>query len=267
MPQLFRLPVTSGLLKSFWHIAQECRTRDSDTKRRGRRFTYYVSHRLISGGTDPTGWRLPAEALEAAVRQIIVAHLRRAAAGHDLLVTPDASNAANINMRAAALAEKVEADPAFLGSIITTGTLEHGRLHLHLVDATIASALAVPMEAVAAALLSLSEPFALRRRGVETRIIAGETLPAPDPVLQRTLAEAHGWAKALRAGKPLSEIACEAGRSEPYIRTRIPLAFLAPKVQAAILDGRQPPELSLADLIRDGVPADWDAQLRRFRLG
>ena len=236
------------------------------TKRRGRRFTYYVSHRLISGGTDPTGWRLPAEALEAAVRQIIVAHLRRAAAGHDLLVTPDASNAANINMRAAALAEKVEADPAFLGSIITTGTLEHGRLHLHLVDATIASALAVPMEAVAAALLSLSEPFALRRRGVETRIIAGETLPAPDPVLQRTLAEAQGWAKALRAGKPLSEIAIATGRSEPYIRTRIPLAFLAPKVQAAILDGRQPVDLSLAQLLRDGIPMDWSEQREIFGL-
>ncbi len=236
------------------------------TKRRGRRFTYYVSHRLISGGADPTGWRLPAEALEAALRQVIVAHLRKAAAGHDLLVTPDATGAASLSMRAVALADKVEADPALLGSIITTGTLEHGRLQLHLVEATIAAALSVPVEAISAGLLTLSEPFALRRRGVEARIIAGETLPAPDPVLQRTLAEAHGWAKALRAGKPLSEIAIATGRSEPFIRSRIPLAFLAPRVQAAILDGRQPPELSLADLIRDGVPADWDAQVRRFRL-
>lgn len=86
--------------------------------------------------------------------------------------------------------------------------------------------------------------FAVRRRGVETRIIAGETSPAPDEVLQRTLAEAHLWARALRAGTSLTEVARETGRSEPYIRTRIPLAFLAPKIQAAILDGRQPADLS-----------------------
>ena len=165
-------------------------------------------------------------------------------------------------MRAAALAEKVEVDPALLGSIITTGTLEHGRLHLHLAEGAIAAALAVPVEAISAGLITVSAPFALRRRGVETRITAGETLPAPDPVLQLTLAEAHGWAKALRAGTPLSELATTTGRSEPFIRSRIPLAFLAPRIQAAILDGRQPVDLSVALLIRTDIPMGWDAQER-----
>ena len=45
------------------------------TQRHGRRFTYYVSNRLIAGGKDPTGWRLPAEAIEACLRQIIARHL------------------------------------------------------------------------------------------------------------------------------------------------------------------------------------------------
>ena len=44
------------------------------------------------------------------------------------------------------------------------------------------------------------EPFTLRRRGIETKIIAGETMPAPDPGPQRSLAEAHVWARSLRAG-------------------------------------------------------------------
>jgi hypothetical protein len=82
-----------------------------------------------------------------------------------------------------------------------------------------------------------------RPRGVETRIIAGEVLPAPDAVLQRSLAEVHDWARALRAGTSLTEITRETGRSESYIRTSFPLAFLAPKLQAAILDGRQPADL------------------------
>lgn len=113
-------------------------------------------------------------------------------------------------------------------------------------------------------LTHIQEPFLLRRRGIETRIIAGETRPAPDPVLQRTLADSHAWAQALRAGTSLTEIVRETGYSEPYIRSRISLAFLAPHLQTAILDGRQPADLSVARLIRDGIPMDWNEQARIF---
>ncbi len=50
------------------------------------------------------------------------------------------------------------------------------------------------------------------------------------------------------------------------VTTRIPLAFLAPKLQAAILDGRQPVQLSLAQLIRDGIPMDWSEQAHLFGM-
>ena len=125
----------------------------------------------------------------------------------------------------------------------------------------------MPVAALSDRLLRSSCAFALRQRGVETRIIAGETIPAPDEVLQRTLAEAQQWAGALRTGKSLTEIARETGRSEPYIRTRIPLAFLAPKLQSVILEGRQPPDLSLAQLLRDGIPMDWREQAQLFQIG
>jgi site-specific DNA recombinase len=234
------------------------------TKRRGRRFAYYVSHRLIAGGTDPSGWRLPAEALEATLGQIITGHLRKAAAGHALLAEPEASGAADLLRRASALADRVEGDPVFLGRIFASGTLAQSQVQLELDATVIASALDVPVTALSDRLLHVTSDFALRRRGVETRIIAGDTIPAPDKVLQRTLAEAHLWARDLRSGKSLIEIARKTGRSEPYIRTRIPLAFLAPKLQAAILDGRQPADFSVAKLIRDDVPMDWSEQARMF---
>ncbi len=131
----------------------------------------------------------------------------------------------------------------------------------------IAAALEVPVAKLSDCLLRFSCTFALRRRGVETRIIAGEAIPATDEVLQRTLAEAHLWARALRGCTSLTEIARETGRSEPYIRTRIPLAFLAPKLQAAILEGRQPVHLSVAQLLRDDIPMDWNQQARLFQTG
>lgn len=236
------------------------------TKRRGRRFAYYVSNRLITGGTDPSGWRLPAEALEVSIRQIIVGHLRKSAAGHTLLTQPKASGAADLGRQANTLVARVDSEVAFVGSILSSGRLAPGKLELELDPGVIAAALTVPVTTLSDRLLRFSCPFALRRRGVETRIIAGEMIPAPDEVLQRTLAEAHLWARALRNGRSLTEIAREVGHSEPYIRTRIPLAFLAPKVQAAILDGRQRADLSVAQLIRDGIPMDWTEQAQNFGI-
>ena len=234
------------------------------TQRHGRRFAYYVSHRLIADGRDPSGWRLPAEALEASLRRILAAHLRKAAAGQAMLSVPDATAAAGLARRAAELADRVEADAALIGSLITAVGLHHGRIQLQLAAGPIALALDVPPEALAPDLLAFDESFTLRRRGVETRILAGAMLPAPDPLLIRTLAEAHVWARSLRAGKSLTEIASATGHSEPYIRTRIPLAFLAPKLQAAILDGRQPADLCVARLLRDGSPMDWSEQAQIF---
>lgn len=49
-----------------------------------------ISNRLVSGGRDTSGWRLPAEALEAAVSQTIIAHLTHAAERHRFLEAPEA---------------------------------------------------------------------------------------------------------------------------------------------------------------------------------
>ena len=236
------------------------------TQRHGRRFAYYVSNRLIAGGADPSGWRLPAEALETSLRQVVVGHLRQAAEGHAVLAQPEASGAAELVRRVSSLADRVEADPSLIGHIIAAGTLAPGQLNLQLEPALIATALDLSVGALSDRLLHFHCAFAVRRRGVETRIIASQTIPAPDPVLQRTLAEAHLWARALRTGTSLTEIARQTGHSEPYIRTRIPLAFLAPKVQAAVLDGRQPPDLSVAKLLRDGIPMDWSTQGKIFGI-
>ena len=85
--------------------------------------------------------------------------------------------------------------------------------------------------------------------------------------MQHALAEAHAWARDLRSGTSLTDIAKKTGRSEPYIRTRIPLAFLSPRIQAAILDGKQPEDLSVAKLLREGIPMDWTEQGRLFAVG
>jgi site-specific DNA recombinase len=102
---------------------------------------------------------------------------------------------------------------------------------------------------------------------VEARLIAGQTAPAPDAALLRCLAQAHRWVAALRRGESLVDIARREKHSESYLRTRAPLAFLSPKIQAAILEGRQPAHLTLERLVRTPIPLDWHEQERVFGFG
>ncbi len=60
------------------------------------------------------------------------------------------------------------------------------------------------------------------------------------------------------------EIARRESVSGAFIRTRAQLAFLSPIIQAAILDGTQPPELTLKRLVSVTHPLDWSEQERLF---
>lgn len=92
------------------------------------------------------------------------------------------------------------------------------------------------------------------------KIIAGEREPVPDPTLKRALHNAHIWTDQLKTGETLNEVAARAGKTESYIRRITPLAFLSPRIQAAIMDGTQPVELTLESLVRSSLPLDWSAQ-------
>ena len=46
-----------------------------------------------------------------------------------------------------------------------------------------------------------------------------------------------------------------------YVQAHLPLAFLAPKIVQRILEGKQPAELTLKQLMyRTDLPSDWSAQ-------
>lgn len=236
----------------------------SHTQRRGRRFFYYVSNRLIRGGNDQTGWRLPAPALERTIRHLVADHIRKAVEAHKLCASPDARAMEAVGRSAQMMVTRLEAEPDRFAGLITSGQLGDGHLSLNLDAAYMADALAITPEDIAREALVIDAPLALRRRGVETKIISGNYVAAPDPALIRILSAAHGWADDLHGGASLSSIAKKHGLSDAYIRTRLPFAFLAPDLQDAILEGRQPPDLTVAKLLREGIPLDWAEQRHRF---
>ncbi len=235
------------------------------TQRHGRRLRYYVSNRLISGGTDPRGWRLPAVALEQAVADIIARHLSDLARGHRICVMPDVQVSDAVCTRAKDLAQRLwNGAPKLLANITAGGQLTKGRIVLELQTTELANELGLKPEEIHPSTLQVQAPFALRRRGVEGKIVAGDREPDPDRTMLRALARAHTWTADLHKGKPLSEIAAATRHSESYIRTRAQLAFLSPAIQKVILNGRQPPELTLEQIIRKPIPLDWDRQARIY---
>ena len=234
------------------------------TLRRGRRYSYYISHRLIREGTDAKSWRLPASEIEAILRGVIAGHLQAMAAQHTIVQRPDASDVAGLATRTRTICHRIEEEADFIGSVLDTAALHRDRVELGLNAPCIAKALGVSTDDLSPEIIRFDHPITLRRRGVETRIVAGAYHRAPDPVLIRVLVEAHSWAKALKSGTSLTELAARTRRSEPYIRLRLPLAFLSPTLQTAILDGKQPPHLSVASLIANDIALDWVEQERLF---
>ncbi|MDB5660456.1 MAG: recombinase family protein [Cypionkella sp.] len=246
----------------------------SHTARHGRRLRYYVSNRLLTGKTtvglaEPNGrgWRLPAQAFEQAVAKVIADHLGTAAAGQYVLYAPDAATASRIAVSVTSLAERLrQDDKATLRALVSNAQIKNGAITIILDPAELAAAIGVLTTELKPELSIVSGPFALRRRGIEAKIIAGSQVPASDPTLVRLLTKAHRWVLALENGTQLAEIANRDGHSDSYVRTRIALAFLSPRIQAAILDGNQPPDMSVARILHIGIPLDWSEQERAFGL-
>lgn len=235
------------------------------TTRKGRRLRYYVSNRLISGGPDPSGWRLPGPALEQAVREIVASHLQRAAQSHTILAQPDAGSLDAVSGTLCDFADRIKThDAALCSGLLSSVTLRPKQITLTLDGRVLSTELGVEADDLEPTLLQISSAFDPRRRGVEAKIIAGDNRPQPDPHLRAMLIRAHGWARELKSGVQVSDIATREEVPGAFIRTRAQLAFLSPKIQATILDGTQPPELTLKRLVSVTHPLDWAAQERIF---
>lgn len=112
--------------------------------------------------------------------------------------------------------------------------------------------------------LEVKSAFELRRRGVEIKLMTGSFEPEPDKILVRAIAKAHQWLDEARKGVPLAAIGRRYGWTDSPIRQRIRLAFLSPQITTAILEGRQPPELTLQFLLTNPIPLDWSTQAERL---
>ncbi len=94
-----------------------------------------------------------------------------------------------------------------------------------------------------------------------------ELQPRPNATLIKALTRAHRWKERLFTGgaPSTSAIAKEEGVTERYVGRIMRLAFLAPDIVEAILDGHQPADLELERLMK-GIPICWHEQRRVFEF-
>lgn len=122
--------------------------------------------------------------------------------------------------------------------------------------------------------LTVLMPFAIRKRGGRKLVIApgGTEAGAPvrhrvDNAMVKALARGFRWRKLLETGvySTIEEIAEAEKINSSYVSRVMRLTLLAPKIVEAILEGRQPAEMTLAMLMRltvvwqdqKRVPLDW----------
>ena len=262
----------------------------SHAVKKGRRYRYYVSHHLITEGkrAERKGWRIPAADLEGLVVTRLKGWLGDVAAVSEIVENDplDPSAHAALITSAKAITERwPELKPhqakAYLNALLQQVIVESGRVVIEVDrERAMATLLAGP-EALSAKrsrhvrpsdaerLIVLEVPAVLKRAGLGmTLIVPGARQDAtPDPSLIRLLPRALAIRDRLERNPDLTlkRIAEAEGVSPSYATRALRLAYLAPDIVTAIVDGRQPPGLTANTLMKNTrLPFRWEAQRKRL---
>jgi hypothetical protein len=267
--------------------------------KKGMRYRYYVSRRLITGGDGsaasdkPHGQRIPAPNLEA----LVTDRLRSLFAdpvetlGAIANAERDAPMQKRLRDAAAALSARWEhLSREGLHDLIRF-VLVRTQVHADRIDLDVDPAGVVrwllnerggegigagncastpPPDGPEPSRIRLTIPARLKRTGMEVKfVVDGPRDSAPaDASLVRLLLRAQKVGRRLFeiGSPPLEDIAREENIAPSYATRVVRLTFLAPDIVAAILAGKQPPDLTANKLMSDTrLPLDWREQ--RAALG
>jgi hypothetical protein len=121
--------------------------------------------------------------------------------------------------------------------------------------------------------LTIRIPIRLKRRGGRKLIMTPEGVAAParkpsrDETLIKALVRAHRWRRRIESGKAksITDLAEQEGVTDAYVCRLLPLTSLAPEIVEAVLDGRQPKALRLAEILACKA-ITWHEQRNLWRL-
>jgi hypothetical protein len=114
-------------------------------------------------------------------------------------------------------------------------------------------------------------PMQMKRRGVEMRLVleGDSTTNRVDLPLLKAVARARRWSQELISGRvqSMDELAKREGIDRRSVRRLLRLGFLSPRIVEAIVEGHQPPDLTVIGLTRRvDLPPLWRAQEQALGL-
>ena len=278
-----------SLLAGLVYDANGERMSPTHANKKGTHYRYYVSQSLIKRSrpqASETACRVPAADLEGIVEQRICALLRDQTTMLDASGTITVAARKMLIVNAADLARRWPTLPA---------SDRRGLLHALIVRIDVgaeAIEISVRPKVLPAFVtpdldirrlpvspdgmpLVLSVPARLKRTGMEMTLLVQGALSSEPPrkhdrSLQRLIAQAQRLSDLVMnsKGRPIRDLAVEAGVSPSYFTRVFRLSFLAPEITTAIVHGRQPAELSAIKLLRAGrLARRWPDQRRQLGFG
>jgi len=250
------------------------RMRPVHSRRGNRRWRYYVSKAHVDGQSPARPeWRLPADELDA----LIIHQIRKLLSDQVLIARwvqhQEASADPTKAIAAAArLAEQFSsATPSsrrqLAHTIIRRVDLQTGKVTISFNrSAIIATTKNAAVHTDDDDLHIVECAISLRRRGIEKKLVLGISSDhprEPNPGLIDLIVQARAVFGQLTDGSQTSmqDIASRLQMDRSDFSRFLPLAFLSPKIIEAIVNGRQPVELTARNLLRiEELPLSWAGQ-------
>lgn len=233
---------------------------------RGERQYCYYATRFKPGEDRSTRCRLPAGEIDRIVIEALATYLKSAPQADDSTCKVEWHNQVKAQY---ALADEIKALPRYEQRALL---IDHGAA-VHVYEKSIEvsfNAEAAASNSTNPAPVTISTPAKLVRKGNELRIALPPDGRAADerraePGLVRLIAQGFAAREHILTGKPIEPV-CNYSRKHLHRLVRI--SWLAPDIINAILEGRQPVQLTAHHLTRcAGIPMDWEQQCTFLGFG
>ena len=213
---------------------------------------------MISGGADPTAWRLRADMLERLLSEIVGTRLSEALSQFRLVPQIKPNELNDAKDRLAALDTKETLD------LIARVDLGETAVRIELDTDKVSSLIQTERTQLDLEFLRIEEPVVLRKRTNGSKLTWVGYKGEPNHALIRAIVTAQSWVDEIKAGRSMSDIMQAYQIPEGMIWKRIRLAFLSPKLLHTIVEGTTNKELSIKMLTKHDLPVEWSEQEALF---
>lgn len=244
----------------------------SHANKKGRRYRYYVNRAVLQNRLQDAGsvHRISAPRVEGIVAQWLLRLLTDQPTLQAWIIDAEPKiSTADLSTyldKAKVLSEQTKIDKSvdLVQSALVRITVTTAGLFIRYDQGALLDELGVKQ--AASTIQEISVQTSLKRRHSEDKLVIASGHTHKDLPLIKMLVQAHGWLDLVRGGKArtVADIAKRVGIQESYIYKHLKLALLAPDIQKAILEGKQPRSVNLDTLKAGDYTQDWNAQRRKL---